>query len=162
MKNFKYILWGIGILIAVLLVFKIGMMVGLKKADFSYKWGENYHRNFGGPRGGFLRDFSDKDFVDGHGVFGQIIKIENQVLTIKDPSNTEKAVKADEKTPIKRFMEDVKLTDLKVNDFVVVIGGPNDAGQIEAKLIRLMPPPPAAPPFPPPPRHSGKFPRFFP
>lgn len=145
-KTFKYTLWGIGALIVIFLIFKAGMLVGFKKADFSYKWGENYHRNFGGPRGGFFKDFSEKDLIDGHGTFGKIIKIEGSALTIKGPNDIEKAVKISKKTTIKRFMDNIKPTDLKTDDLVVVIGKPNDAGQIEAELIRLMPPPPPPPP----------------
>lgn len=140
-KTFKCVLWGIGILIVALLVFKAGMFVGFKKANFSYKWGENYHRNFGGPRGGFFKNFSEKDFVDGYGTFGKIIKIEGSILTIKGQKDAEKTVKINEKTTIKRFKDNIKLTDLKIDDLVVIIGDPNDAGQIEAELIRLMPSP---------------------
>jgi hypothetical protein len=43
---------------------------------------------------------------------------------------------------IERLRETVKISDLKVDDFVVVIGEPNDSGQIEAKFIRLLPPAP--------------------
>lgn len=146
-KTFQYTLWGIGVLIVMFFIFKAGMIVGFKKADFSYKWGENYHRNFGGPRGGFLKNFSGKDLIDGHGTFGKIIKIEKSLLTIKGPNDIEKAVKISEKTIIKHFMDNIKPTDLKTDDLVVVIGKPNNTGQIEAELIRLMPPPPPPPSF---------------
>lgn len=76
-KLFKLFLLGIGIFILLLLGFKLGMVVGFGKARFSYRWGENYHQNFAGPRGGFFEDFYDnKDFIEAHGVFGEIIKID--------------------------------------------------------------------------------------
>lgn len=134
------VLFGIGALIVLLLVFKAGMVVGFKKANFSYRWVENYHRNFGGPRGGFLGDFSDRDFTDAHGTSGQIIKIDGNTLVTKGRDDVEKIVLVKDDTVIKRFQDTLKVADLKVNDYIVMIGDPNDAGQIEAKLIRLFPP----------------------
>lgn len=140
-KLFKGILIGIAGLILLLLAFKAGTMMGFRKAGFSYKWGENYHRNFGGPRGGFFGNFSGGDFMGGaHGVFGQLIKIDGTTLVMKDNLNAEKIVLIKSDTAITGLRENVKPADLKVNDNIVVIGEPNDAGQIEAKFIRLMPP----------------------
>ncbi len=38
---------------------------------------------------------------------------------------------------------DIKASDLKVDDSIMVIGSPNDKSEIEARLIRVLPPPPA-------------------
>ncbi len=150
-KKIRVTLIAIGVLIILLVVFQVGMAVGFRKANFSFKWGENYHRNFGGPRSGFLEDFvrndfMGKDFMAGHGVFGQIIKIDistnsEQIATIviKGSDNAEKIVSVKDDTAINRFREKIKVGDLKIDDQIVVIGEPNDSGQIEAKLIRVMP-----------------------
>jgi hypothetical protein len=149
-KIFKIILWGILGFIVLLIVFKAGMAVGFKKASFSYKWGENYHRNFGGPKKGFLEDFSGRDFLEGYGTFGQIIKIDDLTLVIDGRGDMEKIILIKEDTVIKRFRDNIKLSDLKVDDYVTVIGEPNEEGQIQAKLIRLSPPrPPMRAPFKP-------------
>lgn len=153
-KAFKTALWIIAGLIVFLLVFKAGMVVGLKKAQFSYKWGENYHRNFGGPRGGFLGDSYEGDFIDAYGTFGQIIKIDGSTIAVKGRDDVEKLVVVKDDTTVKRLRDTVKLSDLKVNDYIVVIGNPNDAGRIEAKLIRLLPP--ASSFMPPPPSFFSK------
>ncbi len=140
-KTFKMVLGVILGVIVFFLIFSIGMFIGFKKAGFSYRWGENYHRNFAGPRGGFLGDFGDfrgRDFMGAHGVFGQIIKIDGSLLIIRGSDNVEKIVLIKDDTIIRRFQEAVKLTDLKVDEYLVVIGEPNDIGQIEAKFIRLM------------------------
>lgn len=156
-KSFKIIIWVIIGLAVFCFIFNIGMFIGFRKASFSYKWGENYHRNFAGPRQGFLRDFGrdfgGQDFIESHGVIGQIIKIEDSELVIKGPNDVEKVVLVKDKTVINRFRETIKVSDLKVDDQIVVIGEPNEAGQIEAKLIRLLPPPPPMPSFGPPPWH---------
>lgn len=155
-KIFKIIIIAVGAIIVFLFVFKLGVFVGERKASFSYRWGENYHRNFGGPREGFFGDFSGKDFIDAYGVVGQIIKIdvfpasagsssaETGALVIKGRDSVEKIVAVKKDTVIKRNQENVKIGDLKNGDFIVVIGNPNDKGQIEAKFIRLMPPPGAS------------------
>ncbi|MFA5050878.1 MAG: hypothetical protein WC499_02060 [Patescibacteria group bacterium] len=140
-KSFQIITWSIAAIILFLLIFNLGMIVGFRKANFSYKWGENYHQNFAGPQGGFFRDFGGRDFIEPHGVFGQIIKIEDSTIIIKSPDNVEKTVIIKDDTVIERFRETIKLTDLKIDDQIVVIGEPNTSGQIEAKFIRIMPGP---------------------
>lgn len=146
-KTFKIILCAVGGLIVFLAVFKAGMFVGFKKAKFSYKWEENYHRNFAGPRGGFFKNFSGGDFIDAHGIFGQIIEIDplteseqEATLIIKGRDDVEKIVLVTADTSIKSFRKTVNLSELKVDDYIVAIGEPNDDGQIEAKLIRISPP----------------------
>ncbi len=123
------------------LIFGGGMYAGYHKARFSYQWGENYHKNFGGPRSGFMGDFSGKDLINANGVAGQIMKIDSSTLVIKGRDNFEKIVAIKDDTIIRRLNETVKLSDLKINDFVVVIGEPNDSGQIEAKFVRTIPGP---------------------
>jgi hypothetical protein len=125
-----------------LFVFKVGMMVGIKKADFSCRWSDNYHENFGGPRGGFWGGFDDKDFIESNGTVGQIIKIEGETLVVRGRRDMEKIIVTDNETAIKRLRDTIKVSDLKVDENIVTIGEPNDAGQIEAKLIRVMPSPP--------------------
>lgn len=152
-------------LIVLLLVFKAGTLIGYRKAGFSFGWSDNYHRNFAGPRAGFLKDFNDRDFIEPNGTFGQIIKISTSTpaqslpsqdnagqaisgqlatLVVKGSSDAEKVIIITDKTIINRFRESIKPADLKLDDFIVVIGEPNNAGQIEAKLIRILPPPPSA------------------
>lgn len=154
-KLFKVICWVIAGLIILLIGLKAGMFIGFRKANFSFKWGENYHKNFGGPRGGFFGNFEGRDFIEGQGDFGQIIKIDGNAptstpasalsLVIKGRGDVEKIVLVKNDAVIKRFKTNIKPTDLKVDDYIVVIGEPNDHGQIEAKLIRLSPLPMAPP-----------------
>jgi hypothetical protein len=145
-KTFKFILLIIGELIILLIVFRLGMMVGLEKAKFSYKWGENYHNNFAGPREGFMADmkgggFEGRDFMNSHGTFSKIIKIDGSNIIVKGNDNLEKIILVKDDTSIVRLRDNIKLSDLKVNDYIVVIGDSNSSGQIEAGLIRVMPDP---------------------
>src|SRR3989344_7994889 len=125
--------------------FSLGVSVGYRKARFSYAWGENYHRNFGGPRGGFLmgftKDFMGSDFIEAHGAFGSIISIGDSELVIKGKDEVEKIIAVNEKTDIRRFRDAISIKDLVSDEYVVVIGDPNDQGRIDAKFIRVMPSP---------------------
>ena len=142
-KIFLTATWIIGAIIILLCVFQVGVMVGARKAGFSYRWGENYHRNFAGPQGGFpLPGLGDRDFIESNGMIGQIIKLDTNSLVVKGRDNMERIILVNEQTTILRFKDTVKYTDLKIDDFIVVIGEPNVAGQIEAKFIRIMPQPP--------------------
>ncbi|MCX6786000.1 MAG: hypothetical protein NTZ18_04080 [Candidatus Komeilibacteria bacterium] len=143
-------IFGIAGVLLLLVVFKVGLMVGVRKADFSCRWSDNYQNNFGGPRAGFLKGFGDRDFLEASGTFGQIIKLDGQNLVIKGQNDAEKIIVIDNETVIKRLNETVKFGDLKVDDYIVVIGEPNQGGQIEAKLIRVMPQPPQGGQMPPP------------
>lgn len=150
-KLFKGLVLGILILITILLILKIGMFIGARKAGFSRNWSDNYHQNFGGPKGGFMMGFGDKDFMEASGIFGQIIKIdfstgENKTATIviKGRDDVERIILADNKTIVRSLRETIGTTNLKVDDYVIVIGEPNSDGQIEAKFIRVMPAPEAS------------------
>lgn len=137
-KSYMITALSISVIAVICLVFGGGMYIGYRKARFSYQWGENYHKNFGGPRSGFIRDFGGKDLINANGVAGQIIKINNSEIIIRGRDNIEKIVAIKNDTVIRRFNETVKLSDLKINDFVVVIGEPNNSGQIDAKFLRTM------------------------
>jgi hypothetical protein len=144
-KTFRGVLYGMGITIVLLIVFQAGAFVGYKKATFSYEWGDNYYKNFAGPDRGFIREFEGRDLMNPHGVVGSILKIEDSTISIKGPDNVEKIIQTTDKTLMRRNQDTIKITDLKIDENIVVIGSPNEAGMIEAKLIRVMPLPPPMP-----------------
>ena len=135
----KWVIIGLAGFVVLLLVFEAGVKVGTLKARHSYRWAESYHKNFAGPRGGFIDDwrrFPTGDFISGHGAFGEIIKMKDNGFVIKGRENVEKVIVTDEETTITKGRETIK-GGMKVGDRVVVIGSPNEEGQIEAKLIRV-------------------------
>lgn len=143
-KIFTIIVWIIIGLILVLLVFRLGMSVGANRANFNYKWGENYYRNFAGPARKFPNNLiGPDDFMDAHGVFGQVIKVDESALVIKDRNKIEKNVLISNKTTLRNGNQDINLKDIKIDDKVVVIGEPDDQGQIMGRLIRILPPIPS-------------------
>ncbi len=141
-KCFKNTVIFLLIFIILAVTFGLGTMVGYRKAKFSYQWGDNYHKNFGGPRGGFMGRLPsplrfDEDFINPHGLAGSIIKIDGANIIVKGNDNVEKTILLSDKTVIRNGRQDIKAGDLKVGDLIVTIGDPNSNGQIEAKLIRI-------------------------
>jgi len=143
-KNLDFLKWliaGLVFFIIILVAFGAGIKVGTIKARYSYQWAENYHRNFAKPRNGFWQgwqNFPAGDFIGGHGTFGEIIEIKNNSFVIKDQENIEKVIITKENTIIVKGRKKIK-NGLKIGDQIMVIGSPNEDGQIEAKFIRLFP-----------------------
>ncbi|MFZ2881726.1 MAG: DUF5666 domain-containing protein, partial [Candidatus Moraniibacteriota bacterium] len=143
-----------GAMLIALIIFASGVAVGFRKARFSYQWGQNYERNFmghgpAGPGGmpvrsgeregmrDFLRGPEGPDFRNAHGLAGAIISIADNNVIVRDRDGKENTVAVDDRTIIKRNADDLKISDLKVDDQVVVMGAPNDQGVVSAKLIRV-------------------------
>jgi len=140
----KWVIVGLAGFVILILVFGAGMKIGALKAGYSYRWAENYHRNFAGPRSGFFSDWGNSprgEFINAHGVFGSIIKIDGNTIITKGKDDVEKTVLVSENTLIQKGRETVKLSDLKPDESVVIIGSPNEEGWIEAKFIRVLPAP---------------------
>jgi len=139
-KVFSGIILAIIVLVAVGVVFQAGKFVGLRKAEFSHGMGNNYYRIFDG-RGEGMMGLPPSDLPGGHGSVGKIIKIDLPNIVVEDRENVEKVIVINDKTTIRKFRDEIKSGDLKVGDFIVVLGKPNSTGQIEADLIRMMPDP---------------------
>ncbi len=140
-NHFNKLLAVLATIVVLVFVFSLGVFVGHEKYRFSRTWGEHYYRNIMGPAGpgGFgMMDFGRPGFNARSGL-GQIIKIDGNSLIIKDQANIEKTILITDKTAIIRDSQNIKITDLKVDDKIVVIGRPNNQGQIEPKLIRVLP-----------------------
>lgn len=149
-KIAKTILTSLAALVLALVIFSAGMLVGFRKARFSYQWGENYHRLFGMPSGvipndphrakppfGLPRDIRGDNFINPNSAIGSVIKTDSSTLLIKGDDNTEKNIAISAGTIIRKGRDTIQLKDLKPDDKVVILGIPSSTGQIEAKLIRV-------------------------
>ena len=132
----------LGLLLAVLVIFWAGMIVGYHKAQFSAHMGDRYYNAFGkhphsplNMMGGVDAD----DLVSGHGAVGKIISVNLPNVIVSDNNGVEKNVIIDNETSLKSGRESVASTSLTVNKFIVVIGAPDETGRITAKLVRIMP-----------------------
>jgi len=150
LKNFlqsersKHILAGIGIAVIALFIFQAGMFVGYKKASFSFRAGDNFYRTFG--ERGFQQNLPGMGMMDptnAHGTIGTVASIILPKVVIADRDGVEKTILMDNKTDIRRFRDSIKPEEIKTGEMIMVIGEPNANGQIEARLVRIMPPPPS-------------------
>lgn len=149
-KLFRGVLYGCGALVIVLVIFQAGMVIGFKKASFSFRGGEEYYRAFGGRDGrshgderrGFMgmmpNGFMGGALMNSYGASGRVIKVQLPVLVLEDQEGVEKAVRITDQTQVRQFRDSLKPEDIKVNDFVVAFGDPNDSAEIVAQLIRIM------------------------
>ncbi len=135
----RNIVIGAVVVLLVLGILKAGIMIGYHKARYAGNFGNNFERNFVGPRGGNMMFFSRETMPSGHGAVGEIISINLPRITISSPDLLEKTLLLGTSTLIRRFQQEIKMEDLKVGDRAVILGNPNESGEIEVKLMRLMP-----------------------
>ena len=139
-KTFTRLLWGVGGLIIAGLIFQAGIFVGYYKASFSYQLGDEYHTIFGDRHD--LPGQIGQEFSGAYGASGDILKINLPNIVIEGQNSVEETIVLSTSTIFRKMRDTIKATDLRPDDFVVVIGSPNDKGQIEANLVRVTPPPP--------------------
>lgn len=149
-KTFKIITYVLGGLVVAFFIFQAGMLAGYKKVTFGRDWGDNYTKNFGSPHGSFRmrgQEFGDfRNMPNAHGAIGKIIRVELPTIVVFDGKDqAEKVILIDDKTEIRKMRDIVLKDELKLDEHIVVIGAPNETGQIEAKLIRFIPAPPEFP-----------------
>lgn len=149
-KTLKRIIMGLGALIIVLAILQVGISIGYRKASFSYGWGNNYYKTFGGDRDdrgwasgrgmmGMMGPTPGRGVSNANGAIGKIVKISLPTFVIADRDNTEKIILIGDDTLVRQFRDTIPATELKVGDDIVVIGAPNDKSEIEARLIRIVP-----------------------
>ncbi len=133
----------IGAMVVLLAAFQAGVFVGIHKAAFSYRMGDNYYRAFGNPHTGMMGGnvFFEEELPNAYGAAGKILSVTLPTFTIDD-RGVEKIILIENETQMRHFRDVATSSDLKPGDFAVVVGEPNEKSEIEAKLIRILPPPP--------------------
>ncbi|MBP6858248.1 MAG: hypothetical protein KBC33_00235 [Candidatus Pacebacteria bacterium] len=133
-------------LFVLIVVFWMGVTVGWRKAEFSYRFSDNYYRSFGGhersPIGKIGMPDPD-DLINGHGAVGKVISVNLPTVIVSDANGVEKSIRITNDTVVRSGRGGIASTTITDHDFIVVIGNPDTTGLITAKLIRVMPPPPA-------------------
>ncbi len=122
--------------------FALGFSAGLHKARFSYRFGENYERNFMKVERQEMKDritkkMDGKLFRSGHGVAGKILSIAEGSVIVSGPEGQENSVITSDTTVIMKGGEKVSPADLVAGERIVVLGKPSDDGSIQANLIRI-------------------------
>lgn len=134
-KTFLRIVKATAAALVLLLVFACGILVGLEKARFSYELGDHYYHAFAGSPGFFM----DRNFLNAHGSSGNIIKIDGNTVTVENSEGVEKNIEIGNDSQIRMGHQEINPSDLKLNENIVVIGTPDSQGEIDARLIRVMP-----------------------
>jgi hypothetical protein len=140
-RLFTGIILGIGIMLILVCVFEAGVALGYHEAVFSSRWGANYEQNFGG--GGMPGEMGlpDGHEPQPHGTTGEIISISGSTLVIQDTGRQEQKVIMDGDTVIRNQENTISASALAVGNYAVVVGDPDDQGNLDAKLIRIIPAP---------------------
>lgn len=138
-KGLRLGLYIVGILFILGTVFQLGVLTGYHKASFARDWGDHYGRNFGMERPESFRGMMPGNLPMPHGAFGKVLSVTLPTLVVEDKDGTEKKITISNDTLIKSGPKNASSSVLKLNDIIMVIGDPNTQGQIEAKLIRIMP-----------------------
>jgi hypothetical protein len=151
-EKYSRLIKTLGILLAVLVIFSAGLFVGYHKAEFSYRWSDNYYRDFGGPLSPFapfgpagISDDAD-NIPTPHGAFGTIIGVNLPTFAVKGPDEAEKVVVIGPHTIIRSMRNLGTTTDIHTGQSVIIIGEPDSQGQINASFVRIVPAPPAGSP----------------
>lgn len=150
-KKLRILIGVLFVLGIILFIFQAGVFVGYKKALFSGRLGDNYYRGLeGGEENGNMNflDFNAGNLPSANGASGSILKISLPNILIADKDGVEKTILVTDDTIFREFRNDISATDLKIGDLVVVVGSPNDNGEIQANLVRVLPPPPFSPASP--------------
>lgn len=128
----------VGLVIALIVaaIFSLGMLMGQFRAGYPL------HPGFGPARGGFPRwtwrlPLGHRGYGR-HGALGEVGKIEEERITITERRGTTKVIVVTEDTAIGRDKERIELSDIRVGDWLLVIGSPGEQGEIKARLIRLL------------------------
>lgn len=144
--SFRGVIIGVTVTLMALIIFQAGVSVGVHKASFANRLGDNFERHFGpSDRGTFMPpDFpgTRHELPGGHGAVGEIVTMTLPEIVVSGLDGVEKTVVVSDQTIIRQFRDEVTLEALTVGTHVVVLGNPNDEGQVDAALIRILPTPP--------------------
>ncbi len=132
----------LAVLLVILVIFQAGLTVGFRKASFACNWNDSFLQGPNNPRSMLAPFINDKDDFNPHGAIGQIISTSLPVIMIKGQDNLEKVIHIGPNTAIRNFRQTASTSDLTVGQNIIVVGEPDDSGNIQAVLIRIIPAPP--------------------
>jgi len=141
-KGIHAVLWILGVLVILLLVFGAGIAVGYRSGLFASRFGEDYYHNFLGEGSGFSGMMGGGMIggpvpINQHGTIGTVISVGSSTIATKDQSGNEQSIVIDEGTVIREMNRTISIADIQDGNQVAVIGEPNDTGQIHARFIRI-------------------------
>jgi uncharacterized membrane protein len=140
-KVVRTILWILGGLIVLVVVFGLGIAVGYDRAGFAAGFDQNYYQNFyGASPGGSIGSIAPPMPAPAaiHGVVGMVIDLGTSTISVKDQQNNEQSVAISSGTDIRSGDSNITIGNVAIGDQIAVIGEPNSVGQIDARFIRIL------------------------
>ena len=142
-KSYGNLFKALSVLLAILIIFSAGLFVGYRKAEFSYHWSNNYYRDFGGPHSPFgMMSGGDDATPNPHGAFGTVVSVNLPSIAVKGPREAEKVIIIGPRTIVHLLRNLATSSDIHAGQSIIVVGEPDEQGQIQASFIRILPPPP--------------------
>ena len=143
LKGKKWLVWVLvaaGELALLLLVFRIGEVIGVNRANFDTAWGQNYVRFFGQPRPGFFEEVGElPPPIPAFGNTGVVLTVGQNMLVMQDNRMNEKTIAISSSTTIREGTGTIDLNNIPAGANIVVIGAPSKQGEINARFIRVFP-----------------------
>ncbi len=138
-KN-KKVLAALGVTLLCLIAFQAGSAFGFHRAIVAFKYDDRFDGRYGmhSKRGPF-GDPGER-LPGAHGTAGRVLSVDMPTVLIED-RDMERIVRFATGTEIREGRERAESGAISVDDFIVVIGNPNDKGEVEAKFVRILPPP---------------------
>ncbi|MEA2715399.1 MAG: hypothetical protein QOG91_427 [Candidatus Parcubacteria bacterium] len=127
------------VILAILVIFQAGVVVGYRRGVFSYYWNSHYYQGISDPGSVFATFIRHGDDINPHGAVGEIVTAELPIVMIKGPDFSEQMVMVSPTTTIRRMRAAAVPEDLRTGDHVIVVGEPGGQGQIYASFIRVLP-----------------------
>jgi hypothetical protein len=141
-KWLQTVVVGLAALLVLGFVFELGMTVGIRKASHVTNFCNGYPRMFGHrPPGMFGGPGNGPDMGPGfgsHGVFGKVLSVSGNTVIVQSKDLIEQDVLVTSSTKIRLGNEEFSLQEVHPGEDAAVFGVPNDLGQIEARLIRML------------------------
>jgi uncharacterized membrane protein len=140
-KVVRTILWILGGLIVVVVVFGLGISVGYDRAGFASGFDQNYDRNFyGASPGGSVGLVAPPMPMPAaiHGVVGTVIDLGSSTISVENQQGNEQSVAVSSNTDIRNGNGSIVIGNISIGDQIAVIGEPNSVGQVDARFIRIL------------------------
>jgi hypothetical protein len=150
-KEFKSVFKGVAVLIIAVIIFFAGMIVGRIQYRFTYNRISRglmvtANDGFEGGPSSMTPTFYNTPGILGqgrgmipnsNGIKGVISSIGNNQIVVQGANGVSENIAISAETVIKNQNQDIKISDLKAGQNIVVIGDPDSQGGITAKFIGI-------------------------
>lgn len=135
-KNTKWLLWGLGGLVVVVLIFHVGVVIGARH-NFRPTHGM-MGREFRAPFGGFM--MPEGFMPQMHGAVGTVASVTLPTFIVTEQDGEQETVFLATTTLVRNDIQGATSTALMPGAHVIVLGWPDEnVERIDARFIRIVP-----------------------